>query len=199
MPWPKGKRMPPEMVAKQVAARQATATARATDRPLATCPICGAVFHPKSGAKARKTCAAAECSKELSRRCRINYRGHKSSPQAARGRARSRVTLERCARCSVAGGRLEVHHRDGDPYNNSTENLEALCLPCHRRLHPPRNHQNRLRGSGNRNSKLTEADVRDIRERREGGCSVADLANEYGVTGTLIRQVVLRNIWKHVP
>ena len=26
---------------------------------------------------------------------------------------------------------LELHHKDGNPFNNKRENLEALCLNCH--------------------------------------------------------------------
>lgn len=39
-----------------------------------------------------------------------------------------------CVRCGSLEG-LEVHHKDGDPHNNILENLEFLCMPCHRRVH----------------------------------------------------------------
>jgi len=46
-------------------------------------------------------------------------------------------------RCSECGARhrrgyiLTVHHIDGDPGNNSPENLVALCQRCHLPLHAP--------------------------------------------------------------
>ena len=33
--------------------------------------------------------------------------------------------------------RLEIHHIDGDWSNNALENLETLCLPCHKEHHKP--------------------------------------------------------------
>ena len=42
-------------------------------------------------------------------------------------------------RCSTCGryGRLEVHHVDGDPSNNTHDNLQTLCRSCHIRHHAP--------------------------------------------------------------
>ena len=41
-----------------------------------------------------------------------------------------------CQRCGMYG-RLEVHHRDGDPGLNTLDNLETLCRSCHIRHHAP--------------------------------------------------------------
>ena len=41
-------------------------------------------------------------------------------------RARGR-TCEQCG----DGGRLELHHVDGDPSNDAPGNLMLLCLDCH--------------------------------------------------------------------
>ena len=30
-----------------------------------------------------------------------------------------------------------VHHRDGNELNNTDENLESLCNPCHEKIHGP--------------------------------------------------------------
>lgn len=56
------------------------------------------------------------------------------------------------------------------------------------------------RGSENANAKLDEAIVADIRARYvAGGTTYAKLAAEYGVSLALVRFVVTRRIWRHVP
>ena len=66
----------------------------------------------------------------------------------------------------------------------------------HSRLHPERV----LRGSAHGRAKLTEADVVVIRARYANGHeSYATLAREFGVTEAMIRFIVKRWNWKHVP
>ena len=38
---------------------------------------------------------------------------------------------------------LEVHHRDLDHFNHIIPNLQIMCRPCHRRLHPKSSRQPR--------------------------------------------------------
>lgn len=55
------------------------------------------------------------------------------------------------------------------------------------------------RGERQWQARLTEAAVRDIRTRHaEGSASAAELAREYGVGDTTVRQVISRHTWKHV-
>ena len=61
----------------------------------------------------------------------------------ARGTARERFWSEydrESYRCPVCGsdGPFEVHHRDGDAFNNHFINLLAVCESCHRREHKRR-------------------------------------------------------------
>lgn len=99
-----------------------------------TCPICAGRFRSDNGAKSRRYCSRT-CALEGKRR-RVS-KGRAASRQAARGRARYVVEASACAECGHDGSRyqVEVHHRDCDPYNNTPENLEPLCFPCHRRRH----------------------------------------------------------------
>lgn len=54
-----------------------------------------------------------------------------SSKQAARiVRA-----VGRCQKCGTTDRRLSVHHRNRDKHDQSPENLEVLCHPCHMREH----------------------------------------------------------------
>ena len=47
--------------------------------------------------------------------------------------ARSKGRCER-PRCSY-GGKVHIHHIDGNPSNNSLANLIAVCPNCHSRIH----------------------------------------------------------------
>jgi hypothetical protein len=46
--------------------------------------------------------------------------------------------------CDVcgAGTRLQIHHIDNDPSNNSPENIQTLCISCHA------SHHHRARAAG---------------------------------------------------
>lgn len=55
------------------------------------------------------------------------------------------------------------------------------------------------RGEQSVNAKLTENDVRRIRERRANGERFVDLAREFGVSGETIQRICRRQSWKHVP
>ena len=56
------------------------------------------------------------------------------SPVTMRLRAQ-KYKKDYCERCGANAHQLLVHHRDGDVYNNSSENLQTLCESCHRRIH----------------------------------------------------------------
>lgn len=44
-----------------------------------------------------------------------------------------------CRQCETCGSdyKLTVHHIDGNPFNNSLENLQVLCWHCHLLFHEP--------------------------------------------------------------
>ncbi len=41
----------------------------------------------------------------------------------------------KCDKCGKTDCKFEVHHRDENRENNELQNLQILCLSCHRRLH----------------------------------------------------------------
>jgi len=55
-----------------------------------------------------------------------------------------------------------------------------------------------LPGETHPNAKLTEADVRAIREAAAAGESNREIGLRYGVTGSNIYQVVTRKSWAHI-
>ena len=57
----------------------------------------------------------------------------------------------------------------------------------------------KMHGSANKNAKLTEDVVREIRRRyAQGGISQQALADEYGVSQSKISDAIHRKTWAHV-
>jgi hypothetical protein len=54
------------------------------------------------------------------------------------------------------------------------------------------------RGEEHRSAKLTAGDVRSIRTRAALGANRGDLARNFGVTRSLIGQILRRRIWRHL-
>jgi len=92
----------------------------------------------------------------------------------------------------------EICHNDGVGYHNAVDNL---------RYDTPSSNSQDARGHGllvvvesSQQSKLTELQVKEIRERHKNGTgkSLRRLGLEYGVGGGAIRKIVLNIAWKHV-
>lgn len=82
-----------------------------TQRP---CPTCGGPMGRGS---------------RLCRSCR--YAG--THPETGRRRAQRLLPeLGQCEHCDQPA--VERHHRDGDPLNNTTSNIEQVCRRCHMKL-----------------------------------------------------------------
>lgn len=71
-----------------------------------------------------------------SKRAGPQYGGRDVLPSSARERARRYALADECAVCNTAD-RLQVHHLDGDAFNDSDDNLRTLCEPCHTVAHTP--------------------------------------------------------------
>jgi len=86
---------------------------------------------------------------------------------------------------------------------------DMMCLnPKHLFLGTHKNNMNdmlakgrerHLKGEALPHSKLNEVAVKDIRQRANKGVSVKELARQYNVSTSTIRDVVRRKSWKHVP
>jgi len=49
-----------------------------------------------------------------------------------------------CPVCGDDSGPFDVHHRDGDPFNNALINLIGVCYTCHRREHNRRDRMEQI-------------------------------------------------------
>lgn len=99
----------------------------------------------------------------------------------------------------------DIHHKNGVPWDNRPENLQVVGKGEHTNIHRPewegkmkRSVSDASTGEGNPKSKLTESDVRNIRDRYDGGESTDSLAAEYGVSKEQIRRINRREAWTHV-
>lgn len=67
------------------------------------------------------------------------WKGDNASPSHARTRwvylyPELKKATE-CERCGASENGIEIHHRDGNVYNNERDNLEVLCFKCHHDEH----------------------------------------------------------------
>lgn len=104
----------------------------------------------------------------------------------------------------------EFEHLDSAPHNlelcHSCDN-PPCCNPAH--LAPGTRQKNAMeavergrhaapRGSSHYSSKLTEANVREMRRRAAAGESSASLGREFGVSPSVASQAINRKSWRHV-
>ena len=83
------------------------------------------------------------CNRECMRKAFVKTDTTTQSNDMAHNSARHIVsTVENrekvCEICGKREGRLDVHHKDGNWKNNSSENLMIVCRSCHQKLHRPK-------------------------------------------------------------
>lgn len=94
---------------------------------------------------------------------------------------------------------MEVNHRDGDKLNNAAGNLEYVTPSANVRHSIDVLHTERAPGEKNANAKLTDADVRYMRNRYDmGDATTAELGALFNITTSHAWRVVTRQAWRHV-
>lgn len=73
-----------------------------------------------------------------------------------------------------------------------------LFLGTHADNMSDRDAKNPHRGEDNRNAKLTDSNVRAIREARKGGESLRSVARRMGIAFSNVRRVEIGETWSHV-
>lgn len=74
--------------------------------------------------------------KGSTRQASHSYKGGNVKPHVARSRARRYALNDACDVCG-SKDQLQVHHIDGNFYNDSQANLRTLCVGCHNLAHTP--------------------------------------------------------------
>ena len=94
---------------------------------------------------------------------------------------------------------IEINHIDHNKQNNSVENLEWTSRSENIRHSYLMRDPKTYKGSGNKNSKLTEEQVIQMREEHKTGrFTYKQLAEKYLVGTTLVSYIVKNKVWKHV-
>lgn len=94
---------------------------------------------------------------------------------------------------------LEINHMDGNPLNNSLDNLEAVtCVENIRHAMRTGLRDNPARGGRLPQARLTEASVADIRKMLASGAKQKDVASKFGITQSAVSHVASRRSWSHV-
>ena len=73
----------------------------------------------------------------LRREAAHSYKGLLVSKNVARSRAKRYASSAYCTICGGDSWRMEVHHIDGNVWNDADDNLLALCKECHTLAHTP--------------------------------------------------------------
>ncbi len=101
-----------------------------------SCTTCGKDFRvPPSRFSVRTYCSPKCRSLGMSKRMSgKNHPLYKDGRKIYRKQAFEKYP-KKCALCGSLN-QLEVHHKDRDRKNNKIENLQIICISCHRRIHP---------------------------------------------------------------
>ena len=87
-----------------------------------------------------------------------------------------------------------VDHLDGDKLNNTVANLSITT-----RSKNTIAFQDRVRRSGNHGYKLTDKDVREIKEAlADGQLTQKDIAYIFGISQSLVSAIKVKRKWKHI-
>jgi DNA-binding NarL/FixJ family response regulator len=93
---------------------------------------------------------------------------------------------------------LEINHKDGDKRNNCVDNLEYVTASENIRHALRTGLMVPAKGAQVGSSKLTNRQVRRIRERHAAGASMSEIARRMKLGLTTVSDIVARRTWAHI-
>ena len=112
------------------------------------CEICGVFYLPTSTRQLicqNKRCKNQKhnlhCKTYYQKNSSAIYEKNKTKNTEKYSRQRARRLLVKngitfiCEKCQKTDCLLDVHHKDGNPFNNVISNLAIVCRGCHRKIH----------------------------------------------------------------
>lgn len=104
---------------------------------------------------------------------------------------------KKCEKCGTEDINLRYEWANLTGNYNDIDDYRRMCQPCHIKFD-----NSATRGENHPKHKLTEEDVREIRQRyikgSHGPNSTPSLAKEFGVHQRKIWEIVNMKAWKHV-
>lgn len=91
----------------------------------------------------------------------------------------------------------EINHLDGNKENNQLTNLQRVNR-SENMIHALENNLTSAKGETHYRARLTELEVKEIREKYSKGSKQIRLAEEYGVSDKTIHKIVKNKGWKSI-
>lgn len=92
----------------------------------------------------------------------------------------------------------EINHKDGNKENNFPSNLEWVTRSGNMKHAFEKGLKHSRKGESNNKAKITENDVRRIREMRKNKHTLVEISMEFGITATNVSNIVNFKTWKEV-
>lgn len=98
----------------------------------------------------------------------------------------------------VGPSKLHANHKNGIKSDNRIENLEYLTRTENMRHAYKLALVPSLKGVKNGRSKLTEAQVKEIRRLAKAGLSHQKIASKFSLSRNNVQRIASRKLWKHI-
>ena len=95
-------------------------------------------------------------------------------------------------------GKPEVNHKDGDKLNNLLDNLEWVTKKENAQHAQATGLSYEPKGEDNGRALLTEEEVLEIYSRLASGVANSELADEYGVSRSVVMLIKSKKSWRHL-